>query len=118
MGRYIIKAEKDVDFYVEWSTIVDNWVSAGTRQEMLDGGITEDRLDRADSLGSSYGLSDGRWGDQEMMVHNLPDKLYDGVEGYYTLPRENLIKFVYATENEENTDASDVRKLLVLNEWD
>lgn len=118
MGRYIIKAEKDVDFYVEWSTIVENWVSAGTRQEMLDGGITEVRLDKADSLGSSYDLSCGRWGDQKMLVHNLPDKLYEGVEGYYTLPRENLIKFVYATDENGDVDSTAIRELLVLNEWD
>lgn len=116
MGRYIIKAEKDVDFYVEWSTIVDNWVFAGTRQDMLDDGISEERLDRADKLGSSFMLPDGRWDDPELIVHNLPKEMYEGVEGYYTLPRENLSSFVQETSDDENIDIFIVRELLVLNQ--
>lgn len=53
MGRYIVKPVAERDFYVEYSTIVDNWVSCGDRETMLFFRIEEKRLARADALGSS-----------------------------------------------------------------
>lgn len=60
MGRLIIKPERDVDFYVEWSTIVENVTAMGTRAELaklLDdyhpGDGSADRFDRADRTGTS-----------------------------------------------------------------
>jgi len=35
MGRCYIKPERDVDFYVEWSSVVDSVVGYGNRAEML-----------------------------------------------------------------------------------
>ncbi len=57
----IIKVGRDVDFYMEWSTVVDGPTAAGTRAEMLDylppsdspHGAPEARLARADETGSS-----------------------------------------------------------------
>lgn len=121
MGRYIIKPDKDVDFYVEWSTIVDNWVFAGNREDMVDEGLSEDRLDKADRLGSSYMLSCGKWEDKELIVCNLPDRYYEecfqGVEGYYTIPRENLYRFIMKT-SDENSDTTGLKEMLTLNEFD
>lgn len=65
MGRYIIKPHKDLDLYIEWSTVVDAPLFVGSRVEIteyLTGGIGHDahtpslaleRLDRADERGSS-----------------------------------------------------------------
>lgn len=51
MGRYILKVP-DRDLYVEWSSIVEAPLMWGTREEFLED-FEEERLDRADALGSS-----------------------------------------------------------------
>lgn len=53
MPRIIIKPKKDEDFYVEWSTIVEQPVDWGTRDDMLDIGTPPARLERADEAGTS-----------------------------------------------------------------
>jgi hypothetical protein len=55
MGRTLIKPDRNDDFYVEWSSIVESPMAWGTREEMLaeldvDG---EERLARADEYGTS-----------------------------------------------------------------
>ena len=35
MPRYVIKPVPDRDFYVYYSTVVDSWIAAGTRAELL-----------------------------------------------------------------------------------
>jgi len=70
MTRMILKPDRDVDFYVEWSTIVDSPIWSGTRAEMLTslGEGSAERLDRADKHGTS---SFGRWfgyGDKGMIT--------------------------------------------------
>lgn len=60
MGRLILKPDRDVDFYVEWSTIVDSPIRSGPRA-YLEAELGPDsavRFDRADKHGSS---SLGRW---------------------------------------------------------
>lgn len=67
MGKIVIKEAPDVDFYVEWSSIVESWTFAGNRAEMLahlqrdsDPWLREDaphhpeqRLRRADETGTT-----------------------------------------------------------------
>lgn len=62
MGRYIIKPDKELDLYVEWSTTVDNPTCVASRAEMaaylVEGqkhtsAQAEARLERADRSGSS-----------------------------------------------------------------
>jgi hypothetical protein len=80
MGYYLIKADKDLDLYVEWSSIVEAPTFVGTRQEILDYLIeneqqtsgSEDparRLARTDLHGSS--MIDNRfesWEDPGIMA--------------------------------------------------
>lgn len=76
MGRLIVKADKDLDLYIEWSTIVDAPTFIGTRQETLDYLLKGDRhgiptreevaqrLTRTDLNGSSdMSCRDGWWDD-------------------------------------------------------
>ena len=53
MPRFIIKPKRDVDFYVDWSEIVDAPCVWGDRAEMLREGTNPARLDRCDLKGSS-----------------------------------------------------------------
>lgn len=66
MPTYIIKPRPDEDFYILWSTVVDNIVFAGTRSEVLaretfeaefrfrvEDARPEARLARADTNGTS-----------------------------------------------------------------
>lgn len=103
MGRYIIKAAKDRDLYMEWSTIVDGPTFIGNRAETLDylieefgrTGQPEARLERADDVGTSalrdprspnwaYPL-DGAWEDTGFIVEQ---------RGW--LPRERFAEFLDA----------------------
>lgn len=59
MPSYIVKVNKDEDFYVQWSEITDSPYCWGPRTEveqaMKDFGydISPDRFDRADATGTS-----------------------------------------------------------------
>ena len=61
MGRYVIKAARDRDLYMEWSEHVDAPTFVGTRAQTLDylieefgrTGQPEARLQRADDIGTS-----------------------------------------------------------------
>lgn len=84
MGRYIVKPVAERDFYVEYSTIVDNWVSCGTREDMVRYGlIDETRLDRADATGSSSWpgfdsfASREKYGSTGMLFRGVGDKCDD-----------------------------------------
>lgn len=118
MGRFIIKPKKDEDFYVEWSTIVDNWITAGTRQEMIDeAGIDEKRLVRADEYGSSLLIGKPTF-DEDFMIHNLPDEVYEAYDyedGYYEIHRGNIKEYVHLTEDNSvmGLDPHKIRGLLV-----
>lgn len=115
MSNLIIKVSRDEDLYVEWSTNTDNWVCCGTRDEMKAYGITEDRLKRADSRGTSYMVGKlFSWEDEYFQVHNLPLELPSGT---WNLPRKNLLKFIDITENEA-VDLDELRKILVFEEWE
>lgn len=103
MGRIIIKAARDRDLYVEWSSVVEAPTAIGTRAEMLDyltrygEGRSDpaERLDRADATGTSAlrdpmstydGPLDGAWEDVGMIVEQrgwlLRDRFADFAEKY------------------------------------
>lgn len=85
MGRQIVKVAPDVDAYLEWSSIVDAPVWAGTRDELLEYLVGEhehrgavdlrdveavrERIARADETGSSGHAPFGYgWTTEEMLV--------------------------------------------------
>lgn len=82
MPSLIVKPEKDVDFYVVWSSVVDNITAAGTRRELqhssflyYKGEAGNDRFDRADQYGSSARpdgemAGEGYWDDNGFVVTN------------------------------------------------
>lgn len=101
--KYIIKPTTGEDFYVEWSTVVDNWTFAGDRDTMLTHvGVTEERLDRADKFGTSALEPRGYlgWGDTSILVREGPG----GEAGM--LSRERLAEWVYATSEEALEESS------------
>lgn len=123
MGQYIIKPDIDLDFYIEWSTVVDNWTFMGTWYEMLDEGISKDRLTRAKETGSSSYDGNGDWYDEEITVHNLPEKFYedlhnDSMDGYFTVTRSNLIDFVFITSENTPYDKEELLKVLNYHPWE
>lgn len=100
MGRYIIKPERDVNFYVEWSTVVDAPTAYGTRKQFLkyldkDG---PKRMERADRLGTSAIAP---------FVHHWDDSgmIYEQ-QGW--LKRENLRALCDRLIQDENADVSDL----------
>lgn len=60
MGRKLIKPVDDLDLYVEWSSIVEQPISWGTRAEMAEEGWEELDLLRADRYGSTWPKA-GKW---------------------------------------------------------
>ena len=104
MGRYIIKAAKDRDLYMEYSTIVEAPTMIGTRAEILRellrshdprAGTPGVRLDRADETGTSAlrdpastydGPLDGEWSDTGLIIEQrgwLPrDRFADFLDAY------------------------------------
>lgn len=72
-----MRAAKDRDLYVEWSTIVNDCTYVGGRREMLaylarEGSVNaEDRLARADETGISARFFIGSWGDEFLQVGQL-----------------------------------------------
>lgn len=53
MGKYLLKPKKDVDFYLDWSTFVDDAIAWGDREFMLRQGYSEERLTKCDQVGTS-----------------------------------------------------------------
>lgn len=95
MGRFLIKCDKAVDLYIEWSSIVDAPTAIGTRaqfEKMLNtpkrGSFwgteeeTKARLDRVDKYGSSDRLGLGAWDDNGLIYKQ---------EGF--LPRRNFLEY-------------------------
>jgi len=77
MSSFIIKAERDIDFYVWWSDNIEEPLGWGTRAEIL-GMLFEDdhraplaqrlqRLARADEYGTSSRIGDCRWDDETII---------------------------------------------------
>lgn len=97
MPSYIVKASRDEDWYVKWSTIVDAPCGHGTRaqlERMYPGVATPDRFQRADERGTSADWPDWPinrmpfgWNDAAFIVmEGAPD----AEDGCWLLPRANL----------------------------
>lgn len=52
--RLIMKAARDQDLYIGWSTMCEAPECLGTRAEFLAHGVDPERLDRADVRGTSF----------------------------------------------------------------
>lgn len=99
MPSWIVKPSPDHDLYVEWSSVVDNAVAIGTREEMIVGGVAVERLDRAGRTGTSCkgferegdGFQPGGWDDKGFILTNMETR-----QGFRWLPRANLLRFVQA----------------------
>lgn len=100
MPSYVVKADRDHDLYVMWSTVVDGPTATGTREEMAARhDVDEARLGRADEFGSSAlsrGLGD--WHDSGFVVK------WDHTGSWETefrwLPRKNL--YAWLTTGDES----------------
>jgi hypothetical protein len=109
VGRFIMKASKDDDLYVEWSSVVDDVIFVGTRMEMfthlvredaashpgyapIQGNRAEDRLVRCDETGTSALDGDGSWNDPVVQI---------GQEG--TIPRDKLGEYALAMKRNDMT---------------
>jgi hypothetical protein len=101
MGRYIMKADREHDLYVEWSTIVDAPVGWGPLEDLTsdpDWGhtFTPERLAWLEEKGTSVmvrygsGTFEGSFGDVPVFIRELGDG------SAYQLPRENLYDFIMA----------------------
>lgn len=59
----LVKAAKERDLYVQWSTVCDMPGGVFSRETALEYGFPRSRLDHADTHGSSSRLGDGAWDD-------------------------------------------------------
>lgn len=102
MPTIVVKPERNHDLYVLWSTVVDNWVFIGNREDTkaeLEGEqygreAGEIRLVRADQCGSSALYCDPpafSWATNGMIVANM--KTFDTCRW---LPRERLLAYCEA----------------------
>lgn len=108
MPRFIIKVVPDVDFYVEWSTVVDNWTKAGTREEFISQwGEDPARLDRADETGSSAIPPFFKWDETEFII-----------DGRYTIQRVFLPAYIYMTMDGVERDEEAIKSLIKEIEWE
>jgi len=123
MGRMVMKESPDVDFYVEWSSVVESWTFAGTRAEMLDylrrdsdpwlrddaPHHPEQRLRRADETGTtSLWVTRASEESAAFAAHGYPEdgSWEDAGEIYMQrgyCPRANI--FALARRQGENPDA-------------
>ena len=54
MGRKLIKPDASVDFYVEWSSIVEHPIRWGKRKKMVKWNWSDKHLQDADTHGSTW----------------------------------------------------------------
>jgi hypothetical protein len=101
MPSYIVKADPNEDFYVEWSTVVDAPIRWGTAAEVT---ARRDRIARADATGTSSFDGFYNWEQASFLVANLGDG------DFYRLPRRNLRAFLGtlsgASEDRETQQAA------------
>lgn len=91
MPHFIVKADPNEDWYVEWTTITDGPYAIGTRADFLEERPDwEDRLDRADKYGTSALVGGAEpwfgWEDKEFMVAEPLGEQRD-------LPRKHLKEY-------------------------
>lgn len=102
MPSLIVKPETHLDYYVVWSSVVDNATLAGTRAILQsttphsygDAFFADERFDRADQYGSSA-HPDGEmagelwWDYKGVIVGNDPRR-----PGQWWLPRNKMLAYV------------------------
>lgn len=119
MGQAIVKAAKDRDLYLIWSSVVDAPVWVGDRAELLEhlwdeyrrehpnstpnpGYGPEDRIARADRTGTSmidppvYGWDD----DAIIVMEGSPD------DGWYHIRRDRLADYAEALLRDDDAAAT------------
>lgn len=88
MGVYLIKPDKNEDFYVEWDERVDAPIAYGDREEFQSYDPEEyndKRFERADLTGSSYMLNIGKWDDEEIQLVSAGTS-----SEWWNVPRKHL----------------------------
>lgn len=105
MSRMVIRADRDphVDLYLVWSSIVDDAIFAGTREQVTadlmregtelgraytDGDI-ERFFDRADQYGSSSSYKDAWWQADGLVCRGCEDLMGEDRWSWW-IPREHL----------------------------
>jgi len=116
----IIKPERDVDRYIEWSTIVEAPITWGTREEIIAGAAEdaifggepiERRIERADATSSSHRIERTTWDEDTefdyilvgyILRSDLP-KLLDILESDLTMPDDDprIMELVHPHEEED-----------------
>lgn len=109
MPRYIVKPNRDQDYYVEWSEVVDGPIFHGTRAEMAEYGIAqrwsspEARLTRADETSNSALWYHPSWENDEHYILQQ--------RGWF--PRSRMPEVIRAfLDADENPDDPSVLALL------
>lgn len=96
MGYYLMKADKEHDLYVNWSTYTDCPIEWGTKQEMLDAGFDEERLEHAEERGTSSFINAGSYNSNGHVIYSM------GTDGPWYLNRKNLYDFLIALGTEDD----------------
>jgi hypothetical protein len=123
MPSYTFKESPDIDYYVEWSSVVEAPVWTGDRAELLnylrrksDPYLREDaphyperRLERCDKTGTT-----ALWKGHSGLVYKHPEEEGAWEDDAYiyqqkgTLTRANLFILCHRTDEDEDADVSDL----------
>lgn len=110
MPSYIVKPDRDEDFYVMWSEVVDAPTGWGTRAEFkanpwfTPDDVADARFDRADQAGSS-----ASWGDPNDPIYGWQDDAFVYLQRG-VLPRGNLREAINRLNTDEHADIGDLLK--------
>jgi hypothetical protein len=89
MGRYLIQPVPEMDFYIEWSSIIDQPVCWGTKDMFLDN--------------TSYKEDDFQWAERG---HGRTDHIVAiDSETSLWVTKENLMPFVLSFKEDDTYDA-------------
>lgn len=100
MPTFIVKPERERDFYVLWSTVVDNVVGVGDTRALLAAGEPAERLERANANGTSaHDAETFGWDDPQFLVTNM------GRPGFFWLQRSDLAVFALLLVEDRTDEA-------------
>jgi hypothetical protein len=110
VAQTIVRAARDSDLYIVWSSIVDAPVAVGHRAEMVAYAANEWRLDpdaaeaavvRADTNGSSDRVMRFGWWDDEhlLVMEGSP------TDGWYHISRDRLVEYAEALLRDDDQAA-------------
>lgn len=119
MGKVLVKPERDSDFYVMWSSIVDAPVAFGTKVSLqkADPTWTDDYFERADRLSCSSRIFPKTWDEdfamnfqgvgtvrrsQMVQLCERLDKIWDDLIHWYKDPE--VKKLITPYEEDEDDD--------------